>query len=224
MDSHGTPRTRLVRSFLRALGISCRLHWTPAPRCPHLHRTSRRNCPHAPRPLSPLHLPRVMALVPRPGLPRHEVRRELARSRQILPQVRRRDRRDAPGGRRVLCLEPLAEPAQLSAIDYWPSVNPAVTGVLPLNAVARLRIVQFGCILMVLACIWVSRLGHREWQGSLAPRHWIVMVAAIWSAISGFTLQRRIVNRPVNSRRPSKSTPFTRWRAGHIFRLWTAMC
>jgi len=92
-----------------------------------------------------------------------------------------------------------------------------------MNAVARLRIVQVGCILMVLACIWVSRLGHREWQGSLAPRHWIVMAAAIWTAISGFTVQRRIVNRPVNSRRPSKSTPFTRWRAGHIFRLWTAM-
>lgn len=92
-----------------------------------------------------------------------------------------------------------------------------------MNAVARLRIVQVGSILMVLACLWLSRLGNHEWQGALAPRHWLVMVAAIWSAISGFTLQRRIVNRPVNSRRPSKSTPFTRWRAGHIFRLWTAM-
>jgi hypothetical protein len=39
----------------------------------------------------------------------------------------------------------------------------------------------------------------------------------------GFTLQRRLVGQPANSRRPSKSTPFTRGRAGHIFRLWTAM-
>ena len=50
------------------------------------------------------------------------------------------------------------------------------------------------------------------------------MVAAVWTAISGFTIQRRIVNRPARSRRPSsKSTPFTRWPAGHIVRLWTAM-
>jgi hypothetical protein len=50
------------------------------------------------------------------------------------------------------------------------------------------------------------------------------MVAGVWTAISGITIQRRIVNRPASSRRPSsKSTPFTRWRAGHIVRLWTAM-
>jgi hypothetical protein len=92
-----------------------------------------------------------------------------------------------------------------------------------MNAVARLRIVQVGCILMVLACLWLSRFRHHEWQGSLALRHWIVMALALWTAICGFTLQRRLVNRPVNSRRRPKSTPFTRWRAGHIFRLWTAM-
>jgi hypothetical protein len=92
-----------------------------------------------------------------------------------------------------------------------------------MNAIVRLRIIQVGCILMVLGCIWVSRSGHHEWQGSLAPRHWLVMVAAIWGAISGFTLQRRLVGQPVNSRRPSRSTPFTRWRAGHIVRIWTAM-
>jgi hypothetical protein len=92
-----------------------------------------------------------------------------------------------------------------------------------MNPIARLRIVQVGGILLVLACICISRLGHHERQGTLAPRHWIVMAGVIWSAISGFTLQRRIVSRPVNSRRPSASTPFTRGRAGAIFRRWTAM-
>ena len=93
-----------------------------------------------------------------------------------------------------------------------------------MNAATRLRIVQIVCILVVLACIWVSLLGRHEWQGTFAPRHWVVIVAAIWSAISGFTLQRRIVNRPTRSLRPShSSTPFKRWRAGNIWRLWTAM-
>jgi hypothetical protein len=92
-----------------------------------------------------------------------------------------------------------------------------------MNAVARLRILQFACFLCVLACIWVSRLGRHEWQGTLTIRHWVVIVGAIWAAISGFTLQRRIVNRQARPRRPaSTSTPFTRWRAGHIVRLWTA--
>lgn len=92
-----------------------------------------------------------------------------------------------------------------------------------MDAVMRLRIIQVGCILMVLGCVWVSRLGHHEWQGSLAPRHWFVIVAAIWGAISGFTLQRRLVGQPANSPSTSKSTPFTRWRSGDVFRLWTAM-
>jgi hypothetical protein len=35
-----------------------------------------------------------------------------------------------------------------------------------MNAIVRLRIIQVGCILMVLGCIWVSRSGHHEWQGS----------------------------------------------------------
>lgn len=56
----------------------------------------------------------------------------------------------------------------------------------------------------------------------MATRHWLVTLAAIWSAVSGFTLQRRIVNRPARVRGSGKSTPFTRWRAGHVVRLWSA--
>jgi hypothetical protein len=51
-------------------------------------------------------------------------------------------------------------------------------------------------------------------------RHWIVIVGAVWSATSGFTIQHRIVHG--RQHRSRKSTPFTRWRAGHIFRLCTA--
>ena len=54
----------------------------------------------------------------------------------------------------------------------------------------------------------------------METRHWMLMVGAAWSAISGFTFQRRIVRRRPS--RSGKSTPFTRWRAGHIIRLWTA--
>jgi hypothetical protein len=87
----------------------------------------------------------------------------------------------------------------------------------------QLRVMQIACILLVLACVGVSHLGQHVWLGTLTAPHWFVIVAAIWSAISGFTFQRRIVNRPARSRRPSStSTPFTRWRAGHIGRLSSA--
>src|SRR5580658_380846 len=96
-------------------------------------------------------------------------------------------------------------------------------GASTMNAAVRLRIFQFACVVCVLACLWVSRLVRHEWQGTLTTRHWVVIAGAIWTAISGFTLQRRIANRQVRPRKQaSTSTPFTRWRAGHIARLWMA--
>jgi hypothetical protein len=91
------------------------------------------------------------------------------------------------------------------------------------TAARRLRFLQLACILMVLVCVGASRLGKREWRGKLTPIHYVMIVGAIWSATSGFTLQRRIANRPTESRRAAAaSTPFTRWRAGNIWRIWSA--
>jgi hypothetical protein len=87
----------------------------------------------------------------------------------------------------------------------------------------RLRFLQIACILMVLVCVGASRLARSEWRGKLTPVHYVMIVGAIWSAASGFTLQRRIANRPTESRRtPAASTPFARWRAGNIWRIWSA--
>jgi hypothetical protein len=84
------------------------------------------------------------------------------------------------------------------------------------NWTARLRLVQLAGILLLVECIRLSRSMGHEWKGTLTVTHWFLIVAGVWSGILGFTVQRRIVNR----RRPSaSSTPFTRWRAGHIVRL-----
>jgi predicted transcriptional regulator len=89
-----------------------------------------------------------------------------------------------------------------------------------MSPVARLRLLQLGCIALVLACMALVYWRHSLQEVPLSARHWIVMIAAAYSAIWGFTMQRRIVHgRP--SRSP-KSTPFTRWRAGNIIRLWSA--
>jgi FtsH-binding integral membrane protein len=87
----------------------------------------------------------------------------------------------------------------------------------------QLRLVQAACVVMVLASIGVS-LGVQRTPHGIMSVHWLMIVLAIWSAVSGFTLQRRIVNGPDRSqRRPKKSTPFTRWRAGNLARLSSAM-
>ena len=88
------------------------------------------------------------------------------------------------------------------------------------NWTVRLRILQIACVFLLLECFRLGRLGRYEWQGTLTFAHWLLIVGGILSGISGFTIQRKILN---GARRASKtSTPFTRWRAGHIARLWTA--
>lgn len=89
-----------------------------------------------------------------------------------------------------------------------------------MSPVARLRLAQRGCIVLVLACVSLIYFRQNPNEVPLTTRHWIVMAGAIWSAISGFSFQHRIVRKRPS--RSGRSTPFTRWRAGHITRLWTA--
>jgi hypothetical protein len=87
----------------------------------------------------------------------------------------------------------------------------------------RLRFFQIACLLMLLVTFGASRLARHVWAGKFTAVHWILSLAAIGSAVSGFTLQRRIGNRSELPRQFSaNSTPFTRWRAGHIWRMWSA--
>jgi hypothetical protein len=91
----------------------------------------------------------------------------------------------------------------------------------------QLRLLQGGCLLFLVAWILLLHFGA---LGSLEPAgrelkltQLLMLVGAIWSAVVGFTFQRkltRIARRPRRS--GNKSTPFTRWKAGHIARLATA--
>src|SRR5580704_11652603 len=123
LDSDGTPPTRLVRPLLRPLGISRRLHRAPPARHSHLHRVTRRNRAHAPRPLPHLHLPGVLVVVLRPGLARHETGPELARTRKVFPPVRCGDRCSVGGGCGVFYLDSLARPDRQPALSGRPSVR-----------------------------------------------------------------------------------------------------
>ena len=89
-----------------------------------------------------------------------------------------------------------------------------------MSPVARLRVLQLGCLALFLGCMALIYWRHHPAEVPMGTRHWVVIVGAVWSATAGFTIQRRI--RHGGQRPSSKSTPLTRWRAGHIIRLWTA--
>ena len=91
----------------------------------------------------------------------------------------------------------------------------------------QLRLVQGGCILFIVLCILLLHFGV---LGSLEPAgreiklvQFLIVVGSVWSAVVGFTFQRKLSR---SSKRPqrvgSKSTPFTRWKAGHVMRLASA--
>ena len=56
----------------------------------------------------------------------------------------------------------------------------------------QLRLIQGGLIVFIVVCLFVKRIGKVETRVAISPVQWLVIVAAIWSAISGFTVQRRI--------------------------------
>jgi hypothetical protein len=91
----------------------------------------------------------------------------------------------------------------------------------------QLRLVQLACILFLVVCIlllYFGVLGNRRPSATISVMQGFVVLLALWSAVSGFTFQRRLLSVRRRTPQPStKSTPFTRWRAGHLFRLWSAM-
>jgi len=87
----------------------------------------------------------------------------------------------------------------------------------------QLRLVQSACLLILVACIVLTYWKAHETgttSGAIGTGQGLVIMLALWAAASGFTWQRKLQRRSQAS--SSKSTPFTRWRAGHIFRLWSA--
>jgi hypothetical protein len=89
----------------------------------------------------------------------------------------------------------------------------------------QLRIVQVACALSLGACVLLIHFGHGKSgaQSGMNLKQFLVIVAAIWSAVFGFTLQRRIVGAPSRYQANlERATPFSRWKTGHIARLWSA--
>jgi hypothetical protein len=87
-----------------------------------------------------------------------------------------------------------------------------------------LRVVQIVCILLALSACWlVAYLGRPKNNGEFGPIQWVIVLAAAYCAVSGFTFQRYINKEPSRSQRVrGDSTAFRRWSVGHLIRLASA--
>src|SRR5579883_520843 len=110
MDSYRTTGNRLGRPLLFALGRGSGVYRTIVASDPHVHRAARGSGPNAAGQIPHLHVPGIVALVLRSGLPGHEAGGELAQPGKVLPPVRRSHRRSSARRDRVVCVVALAEP------------------------------------------------------------------------------------------------------------------
>ena len=89
----------------------------------------------------------------------------------------------------------------------------------------QLRLLQIPYVGFALLCFWFAGSLPSNHSGRATTVVQVLMVlVAIWSAESGFWVQRYLArwgNRPTRSVR--SSTPLRRWRAGHLFRLASAL-
>ena len=91
-----------------------------------------------------------------------------------------------------------------------------------MSPTGRLRVAQIGRIVLVFACGLTAHLTGQKRAGS-GGAELIVCAAAIWGAVAGFTIQRKLLsgNTTIQTK-GTKSNSFTRWRAGNLIRLWSA--
>lgn len=83
-------------------------------------------------------------------------------------------------------------------------------------SVRKLRAVRSFCLLLAISACWlVAHLGRPKNNSEFGPLQQIIVLAAAYYAVSGFTFQRFI-----NKERPrSHLETLRRWSAGHMARL-----
>ena len=85
----------------------------------------------------------------------------------------------------------------------------------------QLRILQAVCVIFVTSCVVLSN-SLRPTGHSTALVQVLIVLLALWSAYSGFRMQRILTRARSNSPQLApdpRSTPFARWRVGNIVRL-----
>ena len=90
-------------------------------------------------------------------------------------------------------------------------------------SVRQLRAVQIFCLLLAGSACWlIAHTGEPRTNAEFGPMQWVIVLAAMYCAISGFTLQRFFSKERPQSRRGGTGSAPYRWSIGHLMRLATA--
>jgi hypothetical protein len=90
--------------------------------------------------------------------------------------------------------------------------------------VRQLRIVQIICLVLAVSACWLTaHSGRTKNNGEFGPIQWVIVLAAAYCAVSGFTFQRFLnKERPQSGPGGTGSAPYRRWGIGHLIRLASA--
>jgi hypothetical protein len=123
--------------------------------------------------------------------------------------------------------------APASVLAQVPALQPMVVHyrllarqILKMGAPQRpLRVAQVICVLFTTTCFLVAHSVIHVTERPLSIEQGLVVLLALWTAGSGFSLQHKLTHVRVGSGQPpasSRSTPAARWRVGNLMRLATA--
>ena len=85
----------------------------------------------------------------------------------------------------------------------------------------KLRLIQWALVAVTPIFGWVAEIGRDPGSNDWTLRHWVVTGLALWTALGGFRLRRRMLRRSLQSLEKDSSNPkaLKQWEAGHIIGL-----
>jgi hypothetical protein len=84
----------------------------------------------------------------------------------------------------------------------------------------KIRLIQWALIAVTPIFGWVAEIGRDPGSNDWTLRHWVVTGLALWTALGGFRLPRRVLRRSLQSLEKDSSNPKVKqWEAGHIIGL-----
>lgn len=85
----------------------------------------------------------------------------------------------------------------------------------------KLRLIQWALIAAILVFAGIAEIARGHGRGDWTPWHWLVAGLAIWSALGGFRLRHRLLDRSMKGLTTDVSQPkaLQQWEMGHVIGL-----
>lgn len=88
----------------------------------------------------------------------------------------------------------------------------------------KLRLIQVALIALIPIFRWVAEIGRDSGRSDWSSRHWLVTSLAVWGALGGSRLRRRMIHRSEEALAKDAYNPkaLKQWEAGNVVALAVA--